>query len=189
MEVIPLIKGTHVIGAVGETGVNIADHTGSVTLIQSGANNILVDVGGRGQLEKIRNKLSERGLTIENINLIVLTHFHLDHAFNIAVFPKARVIGWSHEWGDGETFRFKNIQGHEIADGVSLLTTPGHTPEHLSVVVKTDNGRKTVISGDAINQHYLDTKKISAYFFDEGLYKKSADSLLEIADEFIMGHG
>ena len=176
-------------GEAGETGTNITDHTGSVTFIQNGITNILIDVGGRGRLPEIQSKLAERKVTLDNIDIIILTHFHLDHAFNVAAFPKARVIGWNHEWNEKSTFRFKDIEGREISDGISLLSTPGHTPEHLSVVAKGSNGKRIVIAGDAINNHYIEKKDVSAYAFDKVLYQKSADSLMEISDEFILGHG
>ena len=183
-----LIKGTHVMEEV-EGGTNIVDHTGSVTLIQNGQSNILIDVGGRGRLAEIQKGLAERGLKEDNIDLIILTHFHLDHAFNISAFPKARVIGWNHEWKAGSTFRFKDIEAWKVAENISILPTPGHTPEHISVVAEIGNNKKVIIAGDAINHKYADTRKIAAYAFDVNLYQQNADKILSLADKILVGHG
>jgi len=172
-----------------EGGVDIVDHTGSVTLIQDGKSNILVDVGARGRFEELQKKLSENNVTTNTVELIILTHFHLDHSFNIGMFPKARIIGWSHEWKSGSTFRISNIETWSVAPGISILPTPGHTPEHISVVVAHEDGKKTVITGDAINQDFADTKKISAYAFDLNLYSQSAEKIMTVGKDLIIGHG
>jgi len=171
------------------TGVNIMDHTGSVTLIQNGKENILIDVGGRGRLPEIQKGLAEKGLSEDKVDLIILTHFHLDHAFNIAAFPKARVIGWNHEWKEGSTFRFKDIETWKVADGLAIVPTPGHTPEHISVLVLMDDGKKVMIAGDAINGKYVETKNVTAYSFDQNIYKQSAEKILSLSQEIHVGHG
>jgi len=188
MEISLLIQGTHVMEEA-EGGVNIVDHTGAVTLVRNGSINILVDVGGRGRMPEIQAGLSAKGLKEEDVDLIILTHFHLDHAFNIGFFTKARVIGWNHEWKSGSTFRFKDIETWKVADGIHILPTPGHTPEHISVVLEMPNGKKVVIAGDAINKKYADTKTISAYAFDKALYAQNADKILALSDEIYIGHG
>ena len=46
--------------------------------------------------------------------------------------------------------KFELLDGDaEIADGVRVITTPGHTPGHQSVVVDTEAGRYC-IAGDAV---------------------------------------
>ena len=189
MEITQILQGTHVMEDA-EGGVNIVDHTGSVSLITTATEKILVDVGGRGRMPEIQAALSAKNLKEDDISLIILTHFHLDHAFNISFFSKARVIGWNHEWKSGSTFRFKDIETWKIADGIHILPTPGHTPEHISVVAEIGDGKKIVIAGDAINKKYADSKTISAYAFDKSLYAQSADKILGLsAQQIHMGHG
>ena len=188
MKITPLIKGTHKMQNV-EGGVDIVDHTGAVTLIQNGTSNILVDVGARGRFEELQKKLAENNVTPETVELIILTHFHLDHSFNISMFPKARIIGWSHEWKSGSTFRISNIDTWSVSPGISILPTPGHTPEHISVIATHADGKKTIITGDAINQNFVDTKKISAYAFDLNLYSQSAEKIMTVGKDLIIGHG
>jgi len=94
------------------------------------------------------------------VTAVINTHLHFDHCggnrrfagtptyvqraeFEAAVEPDylvewARFPGESYVLLDGDA---------EIADGISVVTTPGHTPGHQSVVVETDVG-KVVLAGD-----------------------------------------
>lgn len=188
MKIIQLINGTHVTKAT-PFGTLLPGHTGAVTLLQHDGQNILVDTGGRGMFHALKIALKERDLDPSDINVVILTHLHLDHAFNISRFPNARIFAWMHEWRENETLRIKDIDGFRLFDVITLLQTPGHAEEHLSVVVENDDGIVVVIAGDALNEEYAMTGTIKAFVYDEGLYRKSADRLLGIADSVIPGHG
>ena len=185
--IIPLIEGTHRMQEAPD-GVDIYDHTSAVTLIKTDTTNILVDTGGRGQIENIRERLQEQGLTLEDIHIVILTHFHLDHVYNVSFFANSRVIGWQHEWKNGATFRFKDIEALKIAEDVSIIKTPGHTTEHLSVKVE-ESGKTTIVAGDAINEKFYTTEEMPAVTADKELYKKSAEWIKSVADVIIPGHG
>ncbi len=188
MEIHVLIVGTH---AMKETpdGVDVYDHYSTVTLIQSEGKNMLVDTAGRGKFPLIKEKLAEFSLSPEDIHYVVLTHFHLDHAYNVSFFPNAHVIGWIHEWKTGSTFRFADIENMEFIKGIKIIKTLGHAEEHLSVVATRDDGKKVVMAGDAINKKYVDTRELHAMAYDKNLYKQSAEKIMEIADFIIPGHG
>lgn len=51
----------------------------------------------------------------------------------------------------------------EIADGVRVIVTPGHTPGHQSVLVETADGRYCV-TGDAVMQYENLEKRIPPGF-------------------------
>lgn len=188
MKIIPLVTGTH---ATKQTpfGVLLPGHTGSVTLLQHDGQNILVDTGGRGMFHALKIALKQNDLDFSDITMVILTHLHLDHAFNISRFPNARIFAWMHEWRDQETLRIANIDGFRLLDAITILQTPGHAEEHLSVAVQGDDGMVTVIAGDALNEEYALTGTIKAFAYDVELYRKNADRLLEIADVVIPGHG
>lgn len=188
MKITPLLVGTHQMKDTPE-GVDIFDHCSSVTLLQSDGKNMLVDTGSRGKMPDIKKKLAENGLNPEDIHYVVLTHFHLDHAYNAPFFVNARVIGWIHEWKTGSTFRFADIEKMEFMKGVKIIRTPGHAEEHLSVIATRDDGKKVIMAGDAINKKYADTREIHAMCYDKELYKQSAEKILEMADIVIPGHG
>lgn len=188
MKITPLITGTH---ETKETpaGILLPGHTASVILLQHENQNILVDTGGRGMFNALKIALKQHALNPSDINMVILTHLHLDHSYNICRFPEARVYAWMHEWRDKETLRIKDIDGFRLFDRITLLQTPGHAEEHLSVVIEGDDGLITVIAGDALNEEYALTGTIKAFTYDKILYRKNADRLLRIADVVIPGHG
>lgn len=188
MKILPIVTGTHVTKQT-PFGVTLPDHTGSVTLLQHEGQNILVDTGGRGMFHAIKIGLKEHGLDPSDINVVILTHLHLDHSYNVCRFPEARLFAWMHEWRDRETVRIKDIDGFRLFDRITLIQTPGHAEEHISVAVEGDDGAMTVISGDAVNEEYSLTGAIKAFVYDETLYRKSADRILAMADAVIPGHG
>ena len=188
MKITPLIVGVHAVEKTPE-GTRLPGHTGAVTLLQHGGHTFDVDTGARGTFPRTVEALRANGLGIDDIDILLLTHLHLDHAFNVSRFEKSRVIAWMHDWKDGETVRLPVVDGYEVIEGVSLLTTPGHAEEHFSVVVKADDGKTVVVAGDAINEGYYTTGQISAFAYDADLYRASAARILEIADEIIPGHG
>lgn len=188
MHLTPLLLGIHEVSSTAE-GTFLPAHTAAVTLIQTDEKNILVDCGARGTFPYIVQKLAEYHLTPNDIDIVILTHFHLDHAYNIAFFSNARVIGWMHEWRATGTLRISSLQNLEIAPGVSIFPTPGHAEEHLAVEVALENGQIVVIAGDAIEEHYVKTREIHRFAYDKELYKKSADEIIRRAHRIIPGHG
>ena len=57
-------------------------------VISNGENNILVDAGIPGSEEKIGRALKQHGLDYSDLNLIVVTHAHGDHAGSAAAVQK-----------------------------------------------------------------------------------------------------
>jgi len=187
VKVYPLIEGIHNTQSTPE-GVLLPSHKGAVTLLQSESKNILVDVGGRGTFENLKNKLKTHKIRPDEIDVIILTHLHLDHSYNIAYFKNARVLAWNHEWMSTGTMRFNNIEEINLPKGIKIIKSPGHAQEHLAVLVDENKG-KTAIVGDAFNEKYLKTGKISTFCSNEKSYHESAKKILSIAKKIIPGHG
>ena len=184
-----LIKGSHKTKEKSEDFTVLEPHTGAVTLIQTADKNILVDTGGKGTFPLIEVELREHGLTPADIDIIILTHFHLDHSFNVALFPQARILGWKHFWDSIRTVRINAIDMWKVEEGVFVFPTPGHAEEHLVVIVEGEEGKKSIIAGDAINASFINERRISAFYYDEVLYRESAHKIMDLADEIIPGHG
>ncbi len=150
--------------------------------IEGGGRRILVDTGGHDP-EKIElhgpyNRtpaqdpvaaLNAWGVFPEAIDTIILTHLHWDHASNIDLFPRARVIVQQeelryaaaplpgHRWAynlhpalDFRCDRFEIINGDaQIEQGLTVHLTPGHSPGSQGVSVRTDKG-VYFIAGDNV---------------------------------------
>lgn len=140
----------------------------NVSLLRDDNRNILVDVGHVGRRSLLLDRLRHRGIEPADIDTIVLTHAHWDHCLNVDAFPNARLImsAREHEYArqphplDWATpawtgavldrHRVDEVRdGEEIADGVRILATPGHSPGSQAVIVHTPDGAVGVV-GDAL---------------------------------------
>ena len=133
---------------------------------------ILVDTGvgwGNEQLiqewkvvnRRAADALAEHDLSPADVKVVINSHLHFDHCGQNAVFrhapfylqrselARARKSGEAIEWFDFAGARFELLDGDvEIADGVRVVATPGHTSGHQSVLVDTSAGASVMI-GDA----------------------------------------
>ncbi|HMJ38979.1 MAG TPA: N-acyl homoserine lactonase family protein [Verrucomicrobiae bacterium] len=133
---------------------------------------ILVDTGVGWPTEllkewKIVNRhaadvLAEHDLSPADVRIVINSHLHFDHCGQNAVFKHAPFyIQRSEldrarseksdvsEWFDFAGARFELVDGDaQIAEGVRVVATPGHTVGHQSVIVDTPDGGAVMI-GDA----------------------------------------
>lgn len=109
------------------------------------------------QVERV---LARLGLTPKDVDALVTTHLHFDHAGGQAAFADLPVVlheaeealGRSGavpaEWfPEGPVYR-PILGDHELAPGVRLLHTPGHSPGHLSVFVEVAEGPPVLLTID-----------------------------------------
>lgn len=111
------------------------------------------------------NRLAELGLTPGDIDILVSTHFHFDHAGNHADFGASRIVSQreAYEYAkanpapfpvdiwDLPHLNYEMIDGDiELLPGIDLLNTSGHVPGHQSVVVRLPNTGTVVLTIDAI---------------------------------------
>jgi N-acyl homoserine lactone hydrolase len=112
---------------------------------------------------RIEAALAGIGLEVTDVRAVVNSHLHFDHsgqneaigscpiyvqAGELAAIdqPSFTIV----EWVRFPRANYVAINGdHELAAGVRILSTPGHTPGHQSLAVETDDGL-VVIAGQAI---------------------------------------
>ncbi len=165
----------------------------STVLIEDNNNKIIVDPGANREL--LIERLKQKNLTVSDINIVLLTHTHLDHSLLTGVFENAKV------YDDTSIFSMdsKNV-GHEktIGDNIEIISTPGHDPFHMSVLIKNTDKGNIVVSGDVFwwcDDEEVRTDKIGLltredpYVKDEEKLVNSRKKLLGIADYIIPGHG
>jgi N-acyl homoserine lactone hydrolase len=105
--------------------------------------------------------LAEHQLSPADVRIVINTHLHFDHCGQNTVFKHApfyiqraelergRKDEPVTEWFDFAGARFELIDGDaEIAEGVRVVATPGHTVGHQSVLVDMGGGQAMMI-GDA----------------------------------------
>ncbi|XP_034020907.1 metallo-beta-lactamase domain-containing protein 1 [Thalassophryne amazonica] len=122
---------------------------GTISLI-TGPKNILVDTGGPWDRDFLRGRLREKGLEPEDINVVVGTHGHSDHIGNLNLFSAAlTVVGYDVSVKD--TYRSNKLaegQDYCIDEHVSVVPTPGHTGQDVSVRVKGTSMGTVLLAGD-----------------------------------------
>lgn len=171
----------------------------TVTLIESDRI-ILVDTGSIPAKDRLMRELRKRGFTPEDIDMVVLTHLHLDHILNVHHFNEAKVLckvrggeypGQVHNLVQGYLERTDLFDNSPIARDVVCMLTPGHTDDTLSVLVKTPEGN-VVIAGDAIpNEEWADLNLQPSPILnlDVRKFNESRRKILKKADYVIPGHG
>ena len=93
--------------------------------------------------------LDEEGLTTGDIDYVFLSHRHPDHVLLACLFEKAKYVTFDdHLIYDKDVLLEydKNVLG----DDIERIDTPGHVPEHLSLIVDTDNGKIAVAVFDYV---------------------------------------
>ncbi len=133
---------------------------------------ILVDTGVGWPTELVKewrvvnrhaaDALAEHDLSPADVRIVINSHLHFDHCGQNTVFRHApfyvqrkeldrarRQEKTTVEWFDFAGARFELLDGDaEIAEGVRVVATPGHTVGHQSVLVDTPDGSAVMI-GDA----------------------------------------
>ncbi|MFW6102305.1 MAG: MBL fold metallo-hydrolase [Chloroflexota bacterium] len=63
-----------------------------VYVIKGDTKNVLIDAGVAGKFPVLKTRLSELGLRVKDVNLIILTHEHYDHIGATAFFHRTAVV-------------------------------------------------------------------------------------------------
>src|SRR5947209_8060201 len=124
------------------------------------------------QKKNVLEHLSDLGLCPDDIDLLICTHFDVDHAGYHDAFPQAEhIVQREHydlarsghprfaparaHW-DHPTLRYRLIEGDvELLPGLSLIETSGHTPGHQSVLVRLPQTGKVLLTIDAVMMQRL----------------------------------
>lgn len=151
-----------------------------------------------GQLAKI-------GLKPSDIDTLIMTHTHIDHVGGIGDFPQVPIVIHADEraypqpiyWNDRSPIDWPDNEyqlidaDHEFCPGITLLTTPGHAPGHLSLLVRLPETGNVLLIGDAISRP-AELEEGFGGSWDEAAAQASADKLMAIAQRenafIIYGH-
>ncbi len=111
----------------------------TIVLVRGGDRVIVVDPGMVADRGALLAGLRGHGLGPDDVTDVVCSHQHLDHTMNVALFPEARVHDHAAEYR-GDRWLSRPADGLQLAPGVRLLATPGHTLEDVTTLVETDLG-------------------------------------------------
>jgi N-acyl homoserine lactone hydrolase len=126
--------------------------------------------------KSLTDQLAEIGLRPNDIGRVAISHTHGDHIGNVGLFPNSTIImqrseySWIHS-PDGPNDNVNQLmalartllgtpKNLQLIDGdtdvfgdgsVTLLSTPGHTPGHQSLLVHLKNSGFIMLSGDVVH--------------------------------------
>ena len=144
--------------------------------VESGDERIIVDTGvgelpekftkiyGVEKERSLLESLKEMELVPEDITMVINTHLHFDHtgynrfftnAVTVAQENEIRYSAYPDRFQKGgylsenlQGLKFRGVAGEEeVAPGVTLIPTPGHTPGHQTVAVELED-EVIVYTGD-----------------------------------------
>jgi N-acyl homoserine lactone hydrolase len=137
---------------------------------------VVTPVGTASRTKTLAGQLTEIGLKPANIKYVGVSHHHGDHIGNVDMFPDSMLLIQKAEvdfaFAPGKTPPFKaerptrKLEGDldVFGDGsVTILSTPGHTPGHQSLLVHLANTGWVILSGDAIHfKDNWDNKRVAS---------------------------
>jgi N-acyl homoserine lactone hydrolase len=152
-----------------QTGVVVAylvSHQGGTLLFDTGFGfgDAELDATYHPRARRIDEALADAGQAIADIDAVANCHLHVDHAGQNADLPGVPIYVQAAEWRiahvdpdhtilrwvESPDTRYIHLDGdHEIAPGVRIISTPGHTPGHQSLAVDTSGGL-VILAGQAV---------------------------------------
>lgn len=176
----PPMAKVHVL-TPGYVGGRVAS---TVSLIETEKALVVVDPGMVASTARILDPIRELGHVPEEVTDVIVSHHHPDHTINIALFPNARVHDhWAYYEADVWTSR--PAEGFEVAPGIALWETPGHTPQDITTIVETDEG---TVALTHLWWHH-DGPAEDPYATDPEALIRGRERVLAVADLIVPGHG
>ena len=196
-----------------------------VWFIEGGDKNIIVDTGITAEgvkryrsyrcddIMSFKDALAKVGTSPEKIDIVIQTHLHYDHCWNTAQCINAKIIvqeselnyarsphpvhSHSYDLGLIKDLQLVTVNGDtEIAEGITVLLTPGHTPGGQSVAIDTAKGKAIITGFCAIAENFnppVSVKSRSSVlpgwlYYDLFQWLDSAVKVQEMADIIIPDH-
>ncbi len=157
---------------------------GTVSLIRDAGRVIVVDPGMVADRDLILAPLVALGVQPADVTDIVLSHHHLDHTVNIALFPVVPL----HDVASiitGDHFTRRGAEGVQLTPAVRLLATPGHTLQDITTLVGT--------AEDVVALTHLwwtaEGPADDPYTPDRDELRRQRERVLELATMVVPGHG
>jgi N-acyl homoserine lactone hydrolase len=113
------------------------------------------------------NRLDMLGLEPNDVQMVVLSHLHFDHAGGAALFPRSELVVQKDEYAyahypapfyesfyyrknfDLPDYRWRLLDGDaELLPGLTVLRSDGHTAGHQSLLVELPETGPVILAGD-----------------------------------------
>lgn len=162
-------------------------------------------------LNSLRNKLKELGTSPEEIDLLILSHMHYDHAGNVRLFSNTKagksILVSQAEAGtafaktdsgyDGpyQKEEFRNLPGidyrlikedFDLAEDIHLFVQNGHTPGVIGLCLETKNNGTFLFCSDACYSplNFGPPAVLPGLVTDQEAYLKNIERLREMQKQY-----
>ena len=152
-------------------------------------------------------QLALGGIEPKDVTDLLITHGDIDHVGGLTDFPQATIIVGRAELELGapryhgaarpvrwpEESRYHIVDGDEILfPGLEILSTPGHSPGHLSLLIRLPHTGPVLLACDAISRPAELDSGVNGGASDQARARESAARLVELADRegalLVFGH-
>ena len=141
--------------------------------------------------QALRFQLPARGVQPTEIRLVIMTHLHVDHASAVSEFPRGAAPDHHRQFDHAFDWRRLNYEADPVqsfsgfarsldlfGDGsVRVVSTPGHTLGHQSVVLRTARGEVLVLGDAAYTERELDGDALPLVVHDAHLHRRSLSEI------------
>lgn len=169
---------------------------------------------GERSNDRLLKQLSLCGVAPPDIDYVIMSHLHNDHAGKIGLFSNAQVVVQRQELADALVeshtgdpngiyhredvdvqAKWKLVDGrYQLFNGIDLIPFPGHTRGLQGMLLSLEHAGKFLIASDACysSENYGPPVRLSGVATDDELSVKSVEKIREIAGEhhakIIFGH-
>jgi N-acyl homoserine lactone hydrolase len=179
----------------------------TISLLTVGNRNIVIDTGPASRRPLLHQALKSRNLEFDDVDTVIITHLHWDHCQNTDPFRNAKILVHPTEMDYARNPTRNDLatssyiadmldkmdvnlvsDGDEVAEGVSILETPGHTKGHIAVLVDVGD-EKVLVAGDALSDGGTVARGIPHnVFWDLEDAQDSVEKMLDQSKVFYPGH-
>ncbi len=141
----------------------------------------------------LASQLVSLGVKPNDITYVAISHTHGDHTGNATAFAKSKMLiqKLEHESAMNATSKpFSEDQNVELLSGdrdvfgdgsVTIISTPGHTPGHQSLLVKLPKTGALVLTGDLVHFNYMwENKIVPPFNFNKQQSLASIERVVEL---------
>ncbi|SHI15313.1 MBL fold metallo-hydrolase [Ferrimonas marina] len=157
----------------------------TISLIRAGDQIIVADPGMSREEAwfQVLDDMMGLGVTPEQVTQVFISHHHPDHLTRVGVFPNAELVDYQ------AIYHHDGLRPHEdnyqLAPGVTLVRTPGHTAEDASLLVETEQGVFLLTHMWWSEQG----PEIDPLAEDQAQLEQSRQALIDRVDWIVPGHG
>jgi len=144
----------------------------------------------------LASQLASIGVKPDDITYLAISHTHGDHIGNAKAFAKSKILmqKLEHEFAMNTTPKpFNNDQNFDLLSGdrdvfgdgsLTIISTPGHTPGHQSLLVKLPKTGALILTGDLVHFQYMwDHKIVPTFNFNKEQSLASIERVVKLVAE------